>query len=74
MWVRLLTDRIDDKLEKSNLINEHALIREPVPLTFPQTDFWEKKLYSEMKAYGLYYPVYCIQLAMKIELQWITIL
>ena len=31
MRVGLLTDRIDNKLEKSNLINEHALIREPVP-------------------------------------------
>ena len=29
----LLTDRINNKLERSNLINEHALNREPVPLT-----------------------------------------
>ena len=28
----LLTDRINNKLEKSNLVNEHALNREPVPL------------------------------------------
>ena len=28
----LLTDRINIELEKSNLINEHALNREPVPL------------------------------------------
>ena len=28
----LLTDRINNKLGKSNLINEHALNREPVPL------------------------------------------
>ena len=28
----LLTDRINSKLEKSNLINEHALNRQPVPL------------------------------------------
>ena len=28
----LLTDRINNKLEKSNLSNEHALNREPVPL------------------------------------------
>ena len=28
----LLTDRINNKLEKSNLINEHALNREHVPL------------------------------------------
>ena len=32
MWVGLLTDRINNKLEESNLINEHALNREPVPL------------------------------------------
>ena len=33
MWVGLLTDdSINNKLEKSNLINEHALNREPVPL------------------------------------------
>ena len=31
MWVAL-TDKINNKLEKSNLINEHALNREPVPL------------------------------------------
>ena len=28
----LLTDRINNKLEKSNLINEHDLNRKPVPL------------------------------------------
>ena len=33
MYVGLLTDRINNKLEKSNFINEHALDREPVPLT-----------------------------------------
>ena len=27
----LFTDRINDKLEKGNLTNEHALNREPVP-------------------------------------------
>ena len=31
MWVGLLTDRIDNKLERSNLINEHVLNHEPVP-------------------------------------------
>ena len=31
MWVGL-TDRINNKLEKSNLVNEHALNCEPVPL------------------------------------------
>ena len=33
MWVELLTDRINNNLEKSNLINEHVLNREPDPLT-----------------------------------------
>ena len=32
MLVGLLTDRINNKLERSNLINEYALNREPVPL------------------------------------------
>ena len=32
MLVGLLNDRINNKLEKSNLIDEHALNREPVPL------------------------------------------
>ena len=32
MWLGLLTDRIKNELEKSDLINEHALNHEPVPL------------------------------------------
>ena len=32
MEVGLLTNRINNKLEKSNLINEHMLNHEPVPL------------------------------------------
>ena len=32
MWVGLLTDKVYNKLGKSNLIDENALIREPVPL------------------------------------------
>ena len=32
MWVGLLTDKINNKLEKSDWINEHALNREPVLL------------------------------------------
>ena len=36
MWVGLLTDRINNKLEKRNLINEHALKRELVPLNYRQ--------------------------------------
>ena len=31
MCVGLLTDRINNKLEKCNLINEHSLNPEPVP-------------------------------------------
>ena len=38
MWVELLTDRINNKWKKSNLINEHALNREPVPLGFEDED------------------------------------
>ena len=32
MSVGILTDRINNKFEKSTLINEHALNREPIPL------------------------------------------
>ena len=32
MPVGLLTDRLNNELEKSNLINEHVLEREPDPL------------------------------------------
>ena len=32
MWVGLLTGKIGNNLEKGNLIYEHALNREPVPL------------------------------------------
>ena len=48
----LLTDRIDNALEKSNLINEHALNREPVPLIVPILNkiqlFRNLKVYQEM--------------------------
>ena len=40
MWVGLLTDRINNKLEKSNIINEHALNREPVPLRWLNWICW----------------------------------
>ena len=33
MWVGVLTDKIYNILKESNLINEHALNREPVALT-----------------------------------------
>ena len=32
MWVGLLTDRINNNLEKSNSINKHVLNREPDPI------------------------------------------
>ena len=35
MWVGLLIDRSNSKLEKINSINEHALNREPVLLSPP---------------------------------------
>ena len=37
MWKGLLAYRINKKLEKSDLINEHALNRKPVPLKQPYT-------------------------------------
>ena len=45
MWVGLLTDRINNKLERSNLINEHALNREPVPLK-KQFTLWDYQSHS----------------------------
>ena len=42
MWVGLLTDRINNTLEKSNLINEHAVNSEPVPLSpIPYGTTWD---------------------------------
>ena len=38
MWVALLTNKINNKFEKSNLINEHVLNREHVPL---KDDSWK---------------------------------
>ena len=56
MWVELLTDRINNDLGKSNLINEHALIPEPFPL---KSQEWQhqvspnnnkyKKIYAQGK-------------------------
>ena len=41
MPVTLLTDRINNKLEKSNLITEHALNREPLhPFKFESQFKW----------------------------------
>ena len=39
MWVELLIDRSNSKLENINLINEHALNREPVLLSPPPPPF-----------------------------------
>ena len=58
MWLGLLTDRINNKLEKSNLINEHALNREPVSLKvdYPDKAIWIKLgllLFSSLKTEDL---------------------
>ena len=45
MWVGLLTDRINNKLEKSNLIIEHALNREPVSL---KVDYLDKAIWIKL--------------------------
>ena len=42
----LLIDRINNKLENSNVINEHALSREPVPLRVPSTRLLARVLLS----------------------------
>ena len=40
----LLTDRINNRLEKRNLINEHALNREPVPLNnMTNVGYWRHR-------------------------------
>ena len=58
MWLGLLTDRINNKLEKSNLIIEHALNREPVSLKVDNLDkaIWIKLgllLFSSLKTEDL---------------------
>ena len=40
MWVGLLTDRINNQLKNSNLINEHAPNREPVPSRYKKSTSW----------------------------------
>ena len=42
----LLIDRINNKLENSNVINEYALSREPVPLRVPSTRLLARVLLS----------------------------
>ena len=39
MWVELLTDRINNKLGNSNLINEHSLNREAQSQSWVYHDF-----------------------------------
>ena len=45
MWLGLLTDRINNKLDKSNLIIEHALNREPVSL---KVDYLDKAIWLKL--------------------------
>ena len=45
MWLGLLTDRINNKLEKSNLIIEHALNRQPVSL---KVDYLDKAIWIKL--------------------------
>ena len=45
MWLGLLTDRINNKLEKSNLIIEHALNREPISL---KVDYLDKAIWIKL--------------------------
>ena len=45
MWLGLLTDRINNKLEKSNLIIEHALNRESVSL---KVDYLDKAIWIKL--------------------------
>ena len=52
MWAGLLTDRINNKLKKSNLINEHALDREP-GLAMPFFIFGDSRLFYWLAAFIL---------------------
>ena len=45
MWLGLLIDRMNNKLEKSNLINEHALNREPASL---KVDYLDKATWIKL--------------------------
>ena len=45
MWLGLLIDRMNNKLEKSNLINEHALNREPASL---KVDYLDKAIWIKL--------------------------
>ena len=52
MWAGLLTDRINNKLKKSNLINAHALDREP-GLAMPFFIFGDSRLFYWLAAFIL---------------------
>ena len=52
MWAGLLIDRINNKLKKSNLINEHALEREP-GLAMPFFIFGDSRLFYCVAAFIL---------------------
>ena len=49
----LLTDRINIKLERSNLINEHALNRGPVPLGYTGKTFRSKESKIHNKVFSI---------------------
>ena len=51
MWVELLTDRINNELGKSNLINMHALIPEPFPL---KSQEWQHQVSPNNNKYKKY--------------------
>ena len=70
MWVGLLTDRINNKLEESNLIIEHAHNREPVSLEFPTTranKYCSNSLLDSinMKSNVKFYSLFWIQVFIK---------
>ena len=59
MWKGLSRDIINNKLEKSNLINEHALNYEPVPLR-EKVPFWGKPHSSRGSWKGAYFESYIL--------------
>ena len=59
MWKGLLSDIINNKLEKSNLINEHALNYEPFPLR-EEVPFLGKPHSSRGSGKGAYFESYML--------------
>ena len=51
-WVGLLNDRINNKVEKTNLINKHALNREPVHFPCPADSLAQLGEVCWAKGYG----------------------